>query len=529
MSVFMKPNVFASRLGALIVAGAADTGWGAPAEASALGRDETVAAMHRSVTFYRTKVAVHGSYGYRISADLTRREGEQLFTPTQGWIESPGSAAVGLAYLEAFQLTREPFLIEAAVETGMALVNGQLLSGGWCEYIEFDPAKRKRFSYRVDAPATGAFTMKIAAQQPERSGFLPYDRPFDHEMNGREEPPADVPINITTFDDDKSQGSLRFLMLLDRELKFAHAGIHAAVRYALDAFLAAQYPNGGWPQHLRDKIVPLQPPELQASYPESWSREHKWTGFSRYYTINDNTLRDLIRTMLLAHAIYGEKRFLEAAQRGGDFLLLAQMPEPQPAWAQQYNFAMQPAWARMFEPPAVSGGESQAVMTMLIDLALATGEARYLVPIPRALDYLRKSILSDGRLARFYELRTNRPLFMTRTYQLTYDGSDVPTHYSFFSRSQLDAIAERYAGAKRQLAADTAHRGVMNGHERTAAGPVTTREARAVIAGLDSRCAWVEQGMIRIDTKQRAEQQVIESRTFIRNLHTLAGYAASVK
>jgi hypothetical protein len=93
-------------------------------------------------------------------------------------------------------------------------------------------------------------------------------------------------------------------MLLDRELKFAHAGIHEAVRYAQEGFLAAQYPNGGWPQHFRDRIVPSQPRGLKASYPESWSREHKWTGFSRYYTFNDGSLRDLIRTMLLAHEIY---------------------------------------------------------------------------------------------------------------------------------------------------------------------------------------------------------------------------------
>ena len=51
--------------------------------------------------------------------------------------------------------------------------------------------------------------------------------------------------------------------------------------------------------------------------------------------------------------------------------------------------------------------------------------------MPPALAYLKKSLLPDGRLARFYELKTNKPLYFTKTYELTYDDSDMPTHYSF--------------------------------------------------------------------------------------------------
>src|SRR3954470_19083766 len=81
-----------------------------------------------------------------------------------------------------------------------------------------------------------------------------------------------------------------------------------------------------------------------------------------------------------------------------------------PAWAQQYDADMHPAWARRFEPPAVTGGESHGAMRILLRVYRETGDARYLEPIPRALAYLRRSRLPDGRLARFYELETNRPL-----------------------------------------------------------------------------------------------------------------------
>ena len=102
------------------------------------------------------------------------------------------------------------------------------------------------------------------------------------------------------------------------------------------------------------------------------------------------------------------------------FFVLAQLPEPQPAWAQQYDHEMHPAWARKFEPPAVSGGESQGVIRTLMTLyrrtAAVTDDAdRFLEPIPRAIAYLRRSLLNDGRLARFYELETNRPLLLHET------------------------------------------------------------------------------------------------------------------
>ena len=120
------------------------------------------------------------------------------------------------------------------------------------------------------------------------------------------------------------------------------------------------------------------------------------------------------------------------------------MPDPQPAWAQQYDRQMHPVWDRKFEPPAITGLESQDALETLLLLHRKTGDRKYLAPIPRALDYLKKSRLPDGRIARFYELKTNRPLYFTRDYQLTYDGDRVPTHYGFVFDSRLDTIEADY-------------------------------------------------------------------------------------
>ena len=71
-----------------------------------------------------------------------------------------------------------------------------------------------------------------------------------------------------------------------------------------------------------------------------------------------------------------------------------------------------------------------------------------MAPIPVAIRYFRKSLRSDGRLARFYELKTNKPLYFTKDYQLTYSDDDMPTHYGFIVSSKLDAIESRYRQLK---------------------------------------------------------------------------------
>ena len=88
--------------------------------------------------------------------------------------------------------------------------------------------------------------------------------------------------------------------------------------------------------------------------------------------------------MLDASDVYRNPRYLAAAKRGGDFLRLAQMPDPQPGWAQTYNIRMQPVWGRKFEPPAISGAESQAVLESLLLLCRRTADKKYLEPISKA-------------------------------------------------------------------------------------------------------------------------------------------------
>ena len=106
-------------------------------------------ALGRAVAYFRDEVAVHGSYGWRYSADLTYRRGEDLLTPSQGWVQPPGTPAIGLALMQAYAATGERGFLDGAAETARALAATQLESGGWYAMIEFDPEQQKAWCYRL--------------------------------------------------------------------------------------------------------------------------------------------------------------------------------------------------------------------------------------------------------------------------------------------------------------------------------------------------------------------------------------------
>src|SRR5262245_15736742 len=106
-----------------------------PAAAGPL-REEADRALRRAVEFYRDRVAAHGGYVYRYSADLKLREGEGKTGPDTVWVEPPGTPAVGMAYLEAYERTGQEYLLDATRAAADCLVRGQLRSGGWAAAIE---------------------------------------------------------------------------------------------------------------------------------------------------------------------------------------------------------------------------------------------------------------------------------------------------------------------------------------------------------------------------------------------------------
>jgi hypothetical protein len=448
--------------------------------------EQARAALDRALGFFQS-IATHGGYLWSYSRDLEDRRGEERATKSQAWVQPPGTPSVGGAYLRAYAVTDKAESREAATLAAEALVYGQLDSGGWDYLIDFDPAK--------DAHLRRGIAPTLSAEERRKRK------------------------NVTTFDDDNTQSATRFLMAC-AQVPGLEDGRARAIReagdYALAGMLRAQYPNGAFPQRYDGAARKAEEhPAVAAKFPESWPREWPKPKYQSFYTLNDNAIRDCVTTLLEAHRRVGEAKYLEAAKRAGDFLILAQMPEPQPVWAQQYAFDMTPAWARKFEPPAVCSNESAGAIRTLVDLYLATGDEKYLRPIPAAAAWFGRSKRADGRWARFYELRTNRPLYFTKDYRLTYDDADVPTHYSFAGEYGVAGAIGYYeavkAAGRAQWLASHAPKALTPDEAKRRAAAMEDR-VRGVIRALDEKGRWL------------GKDGRIESRLFVQNVGALSDY-----
>lgn len=194
---------------------------------------------------------------------------------------------------------------------------------------------------------------------------------------------------VVSFDDNQTQSAIRFLMALDQEMD--DDSLTLAIDKALEMMLKSQLGDGGWPHKY----------PVQGNYHD-------------YATYNDGGINDCIKVMIDAHKYYGKKEYMNSLRKAAHYVVISQLPPPQPGWAQQYNKFMQPAWARTFEPPSVCPLVTIRNIHSLIDLYLYTSDSRYLEPIPDALQWLNDVQLPNGKWARFVELYTNKPLYYDR-------------------------------------------------------------------------------------------------------------------
>lgn len=452
---------------------------------------EARAALAQATTFIRS-ISAEGGYLWWYAQDLKERAGETKATETQIWVQPPGTPTVGGVLLRAYEVTKDKRYLDAAQAAASALARGQLESGGWDYLIDFDPQQFAKWYHRTDKG-------RLAEAETAKRR------------------------NITTLDDNTSQSALRFLMAVadaspppENAAETARlAQIRKAVEYGLQGLIEAQYPNGAWPQrHAGEVYSAGTHPSVAARIPVEWPRTHPNEKYSGAYTFNDGTIRDCILTLLEAHRRYGKPEYLEAARKGGDFIIRAQLPAPQPAWAQQYNFQMEPIWARKFEPPSISGNESVGVIRTLIEIYLATGDEKYLAPIPVAAEWFERSEIAPGKWARFYELGTNKPLYFTRDYQLVYTDDDLPTHYSFqgnFGIKSTLALYNKVRAQGREAYLESQKPQALSEKQRLEKQNALAPGVRKIIDSLDEQGRWLKNGRI-------------ETGEFVKNVGALCDY-----
>ena len=464
--------------------------------AQSIGTDDVKKSLRKAVEFYCNHVSTEGGYLWKYSADLAHREGENPADDQTVWVQPPGTPTIGLAFLRAYRVTGDRYYLEAASAAGHCLVLGQLESGGWTYLISFDEANRKRYNYRVDRNTQ---TARLR--------------------------------NTSTLDDDTTQAALIFLMELDAALEFKDRVIHESVQYGLEKLLDAQFPNGAFAQGFTgEQRDPTKHPILKASFPSEGTEPTRERDYWKFYTFNDNLALDVNRVFFAAAEVYGtekdgnlvrNEKYVNAAKKMGDFIIDAQMPQPQPIWAQQYDFNMRPCWARRFEPASVTGGESQGVITAMIELYRFTGEKKYLAPIPAAIEYFERSRLPSGKVARFYEMRTNRPLYMTKEYELTYSDADVPTHYAFsvnLGSWPIDELLNMDEPTRLRQLSDFQTR-----YRNRSLPRPNDRVVAEVLRSLDERGAWVTNGTLR-SAPDKGRTLVIDNYVFVRNVNVLLAF-----
>ncbi|MDA2925615.1 pectate lyase [Acidobacteria bacterium AH-259-G07] len=475
--------------------------WAAPT------RKEVLAAMKTATDFMMNTVSTRGGFVQKYSLDLKEKYGELKARDSMIWVEPPGTPTVGLMLIEAHRTTNDAQYLEYADRVAGALIWGQLPSGGWHYFIDFDMEGVQKYYDEFLSQSWG------------------WEEYYHYYGNG-------------TFDDDTTASATRFLLrlyatTLDPKYK-------SPLLKALDFTLDAQYPNGAWPQR----------------YPLSREfRHHGHPDYTSFYTFNDGVISNNVGALVEAYEKLGDKKYWEAARRGMDFYILSQLPSPQTGWAQQYGFDMKPAWARSQEMNAVSSGQTFQNVRDLMNFYRVTGDRRYLEPIPKAIRWLETARIPEtnrpGGYTQFYELGSNRPVYQRREgtppdflWVKTYDAAGV---YPLGVRFELDVSGlEREFQQVRSLsplqARSEYERSRTYTHPRIqrpdplADYRVLARDAdeiRQLIESLDERGGWV------VETQMSDREDFInnpphrfkayDTGTYVTRMYRLINYLNSLK
>lgn len=379
------------------------------------GRAQILDTMKRATRFMVEKVAYRGGYLWSYLPDRSRVWGELEAYPTMIWVQPPGTATMGHLYLDAYQATGDEYYYRAAAKAAEALVAGQLPRGGWNYFVDFGGPESTRRWYA---------TIGRNAWRMEE---------FQHHWGN------------ATFDDQGTGEAIRFLIRLyveKREKRFK-PGLDKAINFVL----ASQLPNGGWPQR--------------------WPRVkdgglHGKPDYTGLITFNDGVIHDNIDVLLTYHQAIGDRRILPAIRRAMDIYLKTQQPAPQAGWGLQHTMDLKPAGARTYEPEALVTHATASNIEQLMSFYRLTGDAKYLAPIPAALDWLESvrlpaALQQGGRqFPTFVEIGTNKPLWVHRRgsnvvngeYYADHDPAHTIGHYNARRAIDVPKLRRQYETLK---------------------------------------------------------------------------------
>lgn len=286
---------------------------------------------------------------------------------------------------------------------------------------------------------------------------------------------------VNSFDDNTTQGAVYFLAELYRVT--GDETDRARLVEAANFLLTAQHESGGWPQAY----------PMRGNY-----RDH--------LTLNDNVIPDIINTLIYVSEVLDDSIYCDAAMKGVEWLLEAQLPEPYAGWAQQYDRrTLKPAYGRDYEWPSVSASETAGAMRCLLNIYLETGDERLKDALDRAANWLRSVRLPNGQWARFYTFETNEPLYVSADIKRVYSAAEARGGYAWegdFASGILGDLAlldevgrEEYRRLKelRLLSSSGGKTRAISELQRDAA---LEASAKSRAKSLDSEGRWLKSGRI---------------------------------
>ena len=227
---------------------------------------------------------------------------------------------------------------------------------------------------------------------------------------------------VGTIDNDGTTTQLRFLAkVISAGSTRTTKAYRQSFERGVDYLLAAQNPNGGWPQ-----VWPLQ------------------GGYHDAITYNDGAMLNVLRVLQDIAAGQGEYKLISRAMRkraaisvaqGLNCILATQIVEggQRTVWCQQHDaLTLLPASARNYEMPSLCSGESAAIVNFLMELpkpdsnivASVRGAAAWFEKT-QIRDVAFRKVGTEGRTliaspgsgplwARYYEIGTDKPIFGDR-------------------------------------------------------------------------------------------------------------------
>ncbi len=276
------------------------------------------------------------------TAYLERSQRQEMRDRAALAAERKGLAAIPPLPKEQFDarsipLDRDPvwYTTAEARHIGDVVVSFQTPGGGWSKNLDM------------------ATTARLRGQSYATNNLSRYLGPDDFDT------PRDPDWNyVSTLDNDATNTQIHFLALLSAGTPGAAGDVYRAsyirgIRY----LLAAQFPNGGWPQ-----VWPIE------------------GGYHDAITFNDNAVTEAAAVLTAAASGSGDYAFVPtelrrqaeaAAARALQCILATQIVihGKRTLWAQQHDaLTLAPVSGRNFEPAAIATGESADVLLYLMSL-----------------------------------------------------------------------------------------------------------------------------------------------------------------